>query len=221
MFLQIDDLLTAAELRELNRVAETSRFVDGRISNPNNKTKNNLQLYDEQARLASAGMMHDALMRSEEFCNFAFPRTIAPPLISVYRPGMHYGMHSDTAFMAIDGGTLRADLSCTIFLSPPESYEGGALFIQLGTVGVQFKPPAGSAIVYPSTTLHAVTPVARGERRVGLTFIQSRIGSAEKREWLYELNEVAALEGLKMRDENFQRMQRIRMNLLREWGDPG
>jgi len=75
-------------------------------------------------------------------------------------------------------------------------------------------------MLYPSTTLHEVTPVTRGVRLVGITFIESRIADPEHREWLYELNEVAALEGLRMSRENYTRLQRIQQNLLREWGDP-
>jgi PKHD-type hydroxylase len=104
-------------------------------------------------------------------------------------------------------------------LSDPSSYEGGALRILLGAAELRFRGPAGSAIVYPSSTLHEVEPVTSGTRLVGLTFIQSRIADQAKRELLYELNEVAALEGNGMQPENFTRLQLVQYNLMRLWVD--
>ena len=78
---------------------------------------------------------------------------------------------------------------------------------------------AGTAVIYPSDTLHEVTPVTAGERVVGLTFIESRIADATRRSLLYELNEVAALEGLGMAWENFSRLQHVQMGLLRLWAE--
>jgi PKHD-type hydroxylase len=220
MFMQIDNVLTAAELSELHRIADTAPFVDGRITNPHNIAKNNLQLHDPAVVQRSAKLLADALYRNEEFRNYAFPKVIAPPILTKYAASMHYGLHADAAFMKLANRTLRSDLSCTIFLSDPGEYDGGTLHIRLGTADVHIRAPAGSVILYPSTTLHEVTPVTRGERRVGLTFIESRIADPEQREWLYELNEVAALEGLGMAHENFTRLQRIQANLLRHWGEP-
>lgn len=219
MFKQIDGLLSAAEVAELNRIADTAQFVDGRISNPHNTAKQNLHLHDQSVMQRSAKILADALYRHEEFLNFAFPKVIAPPLLTKYGSAMRYGLHADAAFMQLGPRALRADISCTIFLSDPATYDGGALHVRLGTSDLHIRLAAGSCILYPSTTLHEVTPVTRGERRVGLTFIESRIANAEQREWLYELNEVAALEGLGMQPENFTRLQRIQQNLLRHWGD--
>ena len=101
----------------------------------------------------------------------------------------------------------------------PASYEGGALRIQLGTRDLRFKGAPGTAIVYPSDMLHEVERVTAGERLVAITFIQSRIADNVRREMLYELNEVAALEGLGMGPENFARLQLVQANLLRRWGD--
>jgi PKHD-type hydroxylase len=220
LFKQIDHVLNREELAELHRIADTAPFVDGRITNPHNLAKNNLQLHDPAVVQRSAKLLADALYRNEEFRNYAFPKVIAPPILTKYAARMHYGLHADAGFMKLANRTLRSDLSCTIFLNEPDSYDGGALHVQLGTVDVHVRAPAGSILLYPSTTLHEVTPVTRGERRVGLTFIESRIADSERREWLYELNEVAALEGLGMARENFTRLQRVQANLLRHWGDP-
>lgn len=220
MFLEIPDLLSAAELGELRHFGATAKFVDGRATNPHSKVKQNLILADQEAYKRSSQIMFDALRRSEEFNNWAFPKTMAQPWLTKYAGGGAYGVHTDVAFMQQPGGRpLRSDLSCTIYVNAPETYDGGELVVHLGTREVRVKGAAGSAVVYPSNTLHEVTPVTRGERLVGLTFIESRIASAEKRDLLYELNEVAALEGLNMSWENYTRLQRVQMCLLRNWAE--
>lgn len=212
-------VLSAAQVAELHAIAATSQFVDGRITNPHSTVKNNLQLHDSSAHEASAEILRTALLASEEFRNFAFPKAIAPPMLTRYVDGMAYGAHADTALMHLPRGVIRADLSCTIFLSEPASYEGGALHVTMGSGRMAFKGDAGTAIVYPSTTLHEVEPVTSGERLVGLTFIQSRIADQQRRDMLFELNEVAALEGLNMTHENVTRFQAVRENLMRRWAD--
>ena len=215
---RILQLLTDAEVAECKKIAAAAPFVHGRITNPHNKAKQNEQLHEQQAYQKSSQMLLQAFGRSEEFREFAFPTMIAPPLITRYQPGMHYGAHSDAAFIQLPGGSLRSDLSCTIFLNDPESYEGGALHIHLGDAEMQFKLPPGLAVIYPSDTLHAVDPVTKGERLVAITFIQSRIQDPFRRNLLFYLNEVAALDGLKMSPENFARLQVVQNQLLRHWG---
>jgi PKHD-type hydroxylase len=220
MFLEIPDLLTPAEIAELVHIGGTAKFVDGRATNPHSKVKQNLILADQEAYKRSSQIMFDALRRSEEFNNWAFPKTMAQPWLTKYGVGGGYGAHTDVAFMQQPGGRpLRSDLSCTIYVTAPETYDGGELVVNLGTKQVTVKGAAGSAIVYPSNTLHEVMPVTRGERLVGLTFIESRIASTEQRDLLYELNEVAALEGLNMSWENYTRLQRVQMCLLRNWAE--
>lgn len=216
---QILDLLSAQEVAELRKIAASATFVDGRITNPHNKTKINEQLHEPQANQRSSSLLLQAFTRSEEFLDFAFPVQIAPPLMTRYHPGMRYGAHSDAAFIQLQGGPLRSDLSCTIFLNEPEDYEGGALHVRLSDGSMRFKLKPGQAIVYPSDTLHEVEPVTKGERLVAITFIQSRVKDPFQRHMLFELNEVAALEGLKMDKTNFSRLQLVQANLLRYWGD--
>jgi PKHD-type hydroxylase len=220
MFREIPDLLDAAQLAELKRIAAAARFVDGRISNPHSTVKNNLQLDDEAAYRSSSQLLTQALYAHEDFRNFAFPAAILPPLMTRYTPEMRYGPHADAAFLQLGRTTLRSDLSCTIFLGDPAGYEGGALKIWVGGTPVAFKGRAGSAIVYPSDKLHEVERVIKGERFVAITFIQSRIADPFRRDLLYELNEIAALEGLKMDPANYVRLQLVQANLLRRWGDP-
>lgn len=213
-------LLTPAEIAECRRIAASTQFVDGRASNPHNKAKNNQQLHDPAANQASSQIMLQAFARSPEFREFAFPMKIAPPLLTKYQPGQYYGAHADAAFLNLGGNNIvRSDLSCTIFLNEPESYDGGALLIQLQDGHLRFKLRPGEAIIYPSDTLHEVEEVTRGERLVAITFIQSQIKDPFRRNLLFDLNEVAALEGLTMKPENFSRLQLVQANLLRHWAD--
>jgi PKHD-type hydroxylase len=218
MFLEIADILTAAEIDRLREIARTSEFVEGRISNPHNTTKRNLQLHGRDGvAKESSTLLTAALGRSEQFRNFTFAVRVAPPLLSRYLPGMNYGRHSDSAFLPMQPMPLRSDVACTVFITDPTSYDGGELTIYLGTRAIKFKGAAGSAVVYPSTTIHEVQPVTRGERLVAITFIQSQIADEKKRELLYTLNEVAALEGLNMHWENRVRLEQVRQSLHRMW----
>lgn len=218
MFLEIKGLLNPAEVTRLVDVSRELRFVDGRISNPANLTKNNLQAAPDDPRYAETSqVVMQALLRSREFHDFAFPKRIAPPLLCRYEPGMQYGIHADAAYLRSPGGNLRSDLSCTVFVSDPASYEGGELIAHLGTRALAIKGAAGDAVVYPSTTLHEVRPVQKGTRLVSITFIESLIADSFHRNLLYELGEISALEGLNMRWENRVRLEAVRNNLFRLW----
>lgn len=212
-------LLTPTEIAECRKIAAASEFVDGRITNPHNKAKNNQQLHDQQASQRSSQILLQAFARSEEFREFAFPAIIAPPLMTKYGPGMHYGAHADAAFLNLGTHRIRSDISCTIFLNDPKDYEGGALHIRYGDADIRFRLNPGEAILYPSDTFHEVEKVTKGERLVAITFIQSQLKNPFERNLLFELNEVAALEGLKMDQENFSRLQLVQANLLRYWAD--
>ena len=222
MFLEIDPVLMPAEVQRLRELAAAARFVDGRISNPHNTAKNNLQVdrqdaaYQESGRILSA-----ALARNEEFRNYAFPKIVPPPMLCRYERGMNYGVHTDQAFLPVGPRALRSDVSCTIFISDPETYEGGELAIHLGGRRVDIKGRAGSAVVYPSNMLHEVRPVTSGERLVAITFVESQIADPNQRALLYELGEVAALEGLRMQPENRVRIEHVRNGLHRMWGQSG
>lgn len=212
-------LLIASEVAECCRIASKTQFIDGRATNPHNRTKNNQQLHDPAASQASSQIMLQAFARSEEFREFAFPARIAPPLMTKYQPGMSYGAHADAAFLKLGNAVLRSDLSCTIFLNDPTSYDGGALHVRLGDASVRFKLKPGEAVLYPSDTFHEVEEVTRGERLVAISFIESQIADPFRRTLLFDLNEVAALEGLKMEQQNFSRLQLVQSNLLRYWAD--
>jgi PKHD-type hydroxylase len=218
MFLEIQNVLNAAEITRLREIAQGATFVDGRISNPHNQTKQNLQVDPRDSGAQESGRLVGlALQRNEEFARFAFPVRVATPLLCKYQPGMSYGKHPDSAFLPMQPTPLRSDVSCTVFVSDPASYEGGELTIHLGSRPVVIKGAAGSAVVYPSTTIHEVLPVRSGERIVAITFIQSQIVDEKQRDLLYTLNEVAALEGLSMQWDNRIRLEHVRHSLHRMW----
>jgi len=218
MFMEIAKVLTADEVRRLQEIARSATFIDGRISNPHNPTKQNLQVDMRNATFQdSSRIVGEALHRNEELHRFSFPVRIAAPLLCKYAPGMSYGRHPDSAFLPMQPTPLRSDVSCTVFLSEPSAYDGGELTIHLGSRPILVKGAAGSAVVYPSTTIHEVLPVRAGERLVSITFIQSQIVDEKKRELLYTLNEVAALEGLNMQWDNRMRLEHVRHSLHRMW----
>jgi PKHD-type hydroxylase len=218
VFLKIKNMLAPAEIDRLVELAGELNFVDGRVSNPANLTKENLQADPRDARYAeSVQLPQAAMVRSREFGDFALPRRIAPPLLCRYEPGMKYGAHADSALIQVGGTRLRSDLSCTIFVSDPSTYEGGELAIVAGNQTVAFKGGPGDAIVYPSTLLHEVVPVRAGRRLVVITFIESYIADHHRRTQVYELNEIAALEGNAMKWESRVRLDVVRQNLMRMW----
>jgi PKHD-type hydroxylase len=218
VFLEIKNLLSPADVARLTALSRELRFVDGRVTNPANTTKQNLQADHADPRFTeSVQVVQTAIMRSQEFMDFAMPKRIAPPLLSRYEPGMMYGAHADAAIIQIPNGRIRSDLSCTVFVSPPATYDGGELSLVSGNRTLTFKGEAGDAIVYPSTTLHEVKPVRSGQRLVSITFIESLIADQHQRLQVYELNEIAALEGLNMKWENRVRLDVVRQNLMRMW----
>lgn len=218
MFLRIKNLLSNAEVLRLVALARIVKFVDGRVSNPANTSKDNLQADHQDPHYGeSVQIVNGALGRSREFNDFALPKRVAPPLLCRYEPGMKYGAHADVALIQLGGFYLRSDISCTVFINDPSTYEGGELSIVTGNQAVPFKGMPGDAIIYPSTTLHEVIPVRSGQRLVSITFIESYVADAHRRAQLFELNEIAALEGNNMRWESRVRLDVVRHNLMRMW----
>lgn len=222
MFCELPDLLTADEVAQLKAIAVGLSFVDGRVTNPDSKVKNNLQgLPGDPQHDRASQILLGGLKRSAVFIAYAFPKMVAPPALSLYRPGMNYGAHADAAFLPIGARPIRADLSCTVFLNEPADYDGGELSVRLGARAVDFKLKPGSAILYPSTTIHEVKPVTRGERLCGITFIESDIVDQAGRELLFTLNDVLATEGEKLSWEARTRLSHVATSLHRQWGDAG
>lgn len=218
MFLQIENFLTAAEVQSIAEIAREAKFVDGRRSNPHNTTKDSAigDPNDPMAQKA-AQIALGAFQRSEEARNFVFPQRVAVPSLCRYEVGMKYGAHTDAAFLPVGPQPLRSDVSCTLFISNPADYQGGELVAHLGSEIIRIKGNAGSAVFYPSTTVHQVVPVSSGERLVMITFIESQIRDQLQRDMLYTLGEVRALEGLKMDWRNRTQLEYVIANLHRMW----
>lgn len=220
MFRLIRGVLSAAELEHLRTLAARTRFVDGRATNPEGTVKHNLQAMQDEPTAAEPGVLvRNALFRHPDVRTFSFPRQMARPTLAKYQPGMTYGWHVDEA-MFPSNPPLRSDLSCTVWISPPESYDGGELCVELGNKTLQFKEAAGDALLYPSTTVHQVAPVTRGERLVAITWLQSYIADPAKRELLLQIEEARAIEHAGARNPRVEvLLAAARSNLFRMWSD--
>jgi PKHD-type hydroxylase len=218
MIRRLPEVLNAAELDAIHALLPQVRFGDGRITNPDSKIKRNLQApQDDPANARIAQIVREALFRHSDLRVWALPRTLARATVVRYEPGMVYDWHVDEALFA-STPPLRSDLSCTLFLNPPEDYEGGELTMQFGQESFAFKLPPGHAVLYPSTTIHRVAPVTRGVRMAAITWMQSWITSAEHRELLVQLEEARARAGTG--DERLTvLLASLRANLFRMWAD--
>jgi PKHD-type hydroxylase len=160
-----------------------------------------------------------ALEKNDIIRSMALPRRFFPPLISKSGAGEGYGTHVDDALI---GGTLglRSDISVTVFLCDPATYDGGELIVESLAGEEAAKASAGDAVIYPSTTLHRVEPVTRGERLVAVTWIESRVRDAGCREILFDLDRarraIFAREG---KSPTFDLVTKSYSNLLRRWAE--
>jgi PKHD-type hydroxylase len=153
------------------------------------EVKNNLQA--ERAGLEPTPidqMILDALSRDPLIQSFAYPRRITLPLYNRHEPGMEYGNHVDSPTMGTGPGQIRTDLSWTIYLGDPASYDGGELVLEMPFGEEEIKLDAGEAIVYPSTTVHCVAPVTRGVRLAAVGWMQSAVPDERLRAILFDLN---------------------------------
>lgn len=220
IFLQIDDVLNASQLQRIRQLAATLRFIDGKATNQGLGRKHNLQLDQNDPELTEPGLIvRAALFQSEALKQFAFPKTLARPTLCKYQPGMNYGRHVDAPLFPSTPSPMRSDLSCTVFISDPDDYEGGELVIHLGDQALSFRGKPGSAIVYASTSIHEVTPVTRGERIVSISWIQSYLRHGEHRHALYELQQLINAEHQSISTDSLVRLEAIKSNLYRMWAD--
>jgi len=158
----------------------------------------------------------EALLANAIFTAAARPKQLVGMLVSRYGPGMEYGLHVDDALMT----GIRTDMSFTVFLAGPETYEGGELIIEGNDGDSAIKLAAGSAVVYPTTSLHRVAPVTRGARLVVVGWVRSFIRRADQREILFDLDQtVAALRQAQADRAILDRVLKSRANLLRMWAE--
>ena len=218
MFLQIENFLSPDEVKSVAEIARQAKFIEGRRSNPHNPAKDSVigDPNDPLAQKASQIALA-AFSRNEEARNFVFPKRLAVPSLVRYEAGMKYGPHIDAAYLPVGPQPLRSDVSCTVFISGPQDYEGGELVAHMGSEIVRIKGHAGAAVFYPSTTVHQVVPVSSGERLVIITFIESQIPDQLQRDMLHALNEVRAFEALKMDWRNRTQLDYVIQNLQRMW----
>jgi PKHD-type hydroxylase len=222
MIHHLRNVLAPSELEHLRSVAAQAQFVDGRITNAQHPLKNNRQIsQNDPANAEPSALLRDALFRHPDMRGLAFPRSMAMPTISRYEPGMRYGWHLDEAYFP-STPPMRSDISCTVFLSGPDEYDGGELMIANGQHALPCKLPAGDAVLYPSTTIHQVAEVTRGARLVGITWIQSYIPDSQKRELLQQVEEARAIEMGRGESSDMRMLLMLgalRNNLFRMWSD--
>lgn len=219
----IPNVLDRAGLEKAKAMISRMQFVDGGTSAKGRARdrKHNEQIYKDPNLGAREleGFLIEALHASEAFQVAAFPRHVFPPTISRYRPGMEYGLHADNAFIG-GAGKLRSDLSLTLFLNDPESYDGGELIITSGAGQEEVKLLAGEAVLYPSGTLHRVNAVSRGERLAAITWVQSYVRSQEQRELLGDLRTMSKhLNEVDPDSHAADLGVKTYYNLLRMWSD--
>lgn len=189
MLITIDQILDEEDLTRVRTEVAELVFVDGKATaGAHAKAVKNNQQATGTAAQTVVEFVQRALERHDVFAAAAQIKTFGPILISRYQVGQAYGLHVDNAFMA----GVRADLSFTLFLNPPDTYDGGALCIEQAAGRQSIKLPAGSLVLYPSTTVHEVEAVTRGERLAIVGWIESRIVSAEAREAMFDLAQVRA-----------------------------
>jgi PKHD-type hydroxylase len=195
MFVRIPKLLSETQVAHLNRSldADGAPWVDGRVTagHQGAPVKRNNQIDEASAMARELGaIVLGELERNPLFISAVLPHRVYPPLFNRYGEGMHFGTHVDGAVRMIPGSghKLRTDLSATLFLTAPESYEGGELIIDSDFGSETAKLAAGDVIVYTSTSRHRVSPVTRGVRTACVFWIQSLIRDDLKREQLFELD---------------------------------
>ena len=219
MHLYLKDLLSADEIRRLMEISESANFVDGRMSNTGTSIKNNLQAEPSDPGYLEAGeIVSQALYRHPRIRDFCHPKSLATPMMCKYEPGMHYGIHVDAAVLNTQP-PVRSDVSCTVFLADPATYEGGELSVQWGDHTVEFKGRPGEAVLYPSTSLHQVKPVISGQRIVSIMFMQSHIRDPMKRDILFKLANFMNREHQKLDETSRMELEYVRQNLLRMWSE--
>jgi PKHD-type hydroxylase len=227
MLLHVPEVLNRAEIAHCRSVLDNAAWVDGAITagHQSAKVKRNAQLPEnDPAAQEVRAVVLAALGRSPTFLAGALPRRIFPPLFNRYGVGAAFGAHVDNAIRyprsADNGEPVRTDLSITLFLSEPDEYDGGELVIEDSFGSHSAKLPAGDLLLYPSSSLHYVTRVGRGERVAAFFWVQSLVRSEAQRRMLFELDTAIQQLGAQLPDSpEIVRLTGVYHNLLREWSD--
>ncbi len=225
MLVTIDNILNPDEVVAIHDQLNRAEWAPGLSAGPQARVaKHNLQLPEHAAGLQELrALVMRALNRSTLLMTVALPYKILPPNFNRYtEQHSHYGPHTDSTLRPLpDGSYLRTDISATLFISAPEEYDGGALTIE-DTLGRHaIKLAAGSMVVYPSGSIHEVTPVPRGQRLACYLFMQSLVKDTEQRRHLFEMD--MALITLRQRygesDLGLIRLTGLYNNLVRRWSE--
>jgi PKHD-type hydroxylase len=226
MLLHLPQVLTAAELQQIRQILANAPWTDGRVTTgaQSATVKNNQQTPEtapatEQARQIVA----TALSRNSMFVAGVLPKTVYPPNFNRYTGAANaFGSHIDNAVRthAHTGRHVRTDISCTLFLSDPASYDGGELVVQHSFGEQRIKLAAGDAVFYPGSSVHRVEPVTRGERLASFFWVESMVRSDEQRQLIYELDmAIMALRQKSGESAEAVRLTGVYHNLLRMWAD--
>jgi len=223
MILTIDEVLTADELLQITTALNQADFVDGHTTAGwhTRQVKHNLQLGHNATESAELkAMVHSALSRNVLFQMVVHPKNVHSLMFSRYEVGMSYGTHIDNALMGSQS-LMRSDVSFTLFLSQPSTYEGGELIIERLEGESAFKLSAGSMLVYPSVFLHRVEAVTQGVRMVAVGWVQSLVRDVDKREILFDLDTVRrSIFQKNGKTVEFDLLSKTHANLLRQWAEP-
>ena len=223
MLITIEKILDRQRLNFVNDALSKANFVDGKLSAgmAAKRVKNNEELAADDSMMQQLNnLVMGSLVQHPEFQAAAIPHRVAAPYYARYSKGMTYGDHVDDPVMGPPGQQYRSDVSTTVFLNEPDEYKGGELAINT-SFGVQkIKLAAGSAVVYPSSSLHHVAEVTEGTRLVAVTWTQSMIRDPAKRELLYQLNQAReSLLKTRPNDSETKNVDVAYVNLFRMWAE--
>lgn len=221
----IDNILDKAKLEKVAELVQSAEFIDGKISGGTVDNKNNLEMNPVTGRYVDViNLIERAIRENAEFNYTAFPRFITRPIISCYKAGMYYKDHVDGAVMNFPAAAdfrplgmnfVRADLSMTLFLNSPNSYEGGELCFE-GPLGrIAAKREAGSAILYPTGTMHSVATVKKGARVAAVLWIQTMFPAEAQRRVVYNAQKLAKMLERNKNSTEFALAEENYLNLWR------
>lgn len=223
MLSEIPNLLSQIDLANIKSLIANAQWQSGKLSagSQAHALKQNEEMDQSCESWNSINqLLIPQLYSHPNFQSMAIPSKVSAAYVSRCSVGMHYGQHIDDPIMGNQNALYRSDIAITVFLSEPETYEGGELTIQSRFGPVAIKLPAGSAVIYPASSLHEVTPVKQGERIVCALWAQSMIRDSQQRELLHELDE--ARQALLQSTPNAKvtkKVEQVYANLLRMWAE--